>query len=114
MKELMPHDVRILGIIDAAVAEIELPLAGNAAADVERVVGAGERMRIDRNSVADDAPRSGVAERLHVALAAVDLEVDVHLFELRLAAVKEQRLRRVGVRRGGRIGIDALNVRTGQ
>ena len=114
MEKFVQHDVRILRIVHAVVAEVELSLAGHAAADVERVVGAGKRMRIDRNGVADDATRAAVAERLHVALAAIDLEVDVDLFELRLAAIENQRLRWVGVRFGRRVGIDDLNVRTGQ
>src|SRR6059058_564046 len=105
MKKFVQYDVGIFSVIDAAVAEVELPLSRHAAADIERVVGAGERMRIDRKRVRNDAPRAGVAERLHVALAAVDLEVGVYLFELRLAAVEEERLRCVGVRRVWRIGV---------
>src|SRR3954447_4704055 len=100
MKELVQHDVRILSVVHAAVAEVELPLPGDGAADVKRVISAAERMRVDRNGVADDSPRARVAERLHVALAAVDVKVDVDFFELWLAAIEEQRLRRVGVRRG--------------
>src|SRR3954451_9828770 len=100
MKKLVQHDVRILSVVHAAVAEVQLPLPGGGAADVNGVIGAAERMRIDRNGVADDSPRTRVAERLHVALAAVDVKVNVDLFELRLAAIEKQRLRRVGVRRG--------------
>ena len=37
---------------------------------------------------ATSAPRAGVAERLQVALRAIDLEVGVDLFELRLAAIE--------------------------
>ena len=103
------HDVRVLGVVGPAVAEVERSLS-TAQAHVERVVGAAQCMRIDGYGVADGLPRAGVAEGLHVTLRAIDVEVGVHFLELRLAAIEHQRLGSIGVSGERRVCIDDLNV----
>ncbi len=114
MAELVEDDVAVLGVVGAAVAEEQLSLPRREDAQVEGVVLAVEGVGIAGKLVIDEAARAAVAEGDQVLLGAVELEVGVDLFELRLAAIKEEGLRRVGRRWGGTVEVRDGDERPGQ
>ena len=88
VRVFVQHDVRVLRIVRPAVAEQEHALPDHDAAFVDGVVRTAQPVRIDVDRIRHQLPRSGVTERLQIALRAIDGVVDVHFFELRLAAIE--------------------------
>src|SRR5438445_308875 len=110
----MEDDVAVFGVVGAAVAEEELSLPRREDAQVEGVVLAVEGVGIAGKLVIDEAARAAVAEGDQVLLGAVELEVDIYFFELRLAAVEEEGVRRIGRRWGRTVEVRDGDVRPGQ
>jgi hypothetical protein len=87
------HDqVCVFGVVRSAFAKVQRPFArARGRRKKEGVVGAIRRMRIRFDRVCRNRARSRISERLQMPLRAIDVKVNVNVFEAIRSAIEQQR-----------------------